>query len=273
LVFKGELVLWIVAVSGALGCVIGSIPAYYFGMYGGRPLVEKYGKYVLISHKDLNIWRENFKGIQYLHEDTGMRISGAIDDVWINPDTKELHIVDYKSTSKDDEIKELDQEWHEGYKRQMEVYQWLLRMNGFNVSSTGYWLYVTATQTQRAFDGALHFESNLISYEGDTRWITNVLHEIKSTLDAPGLPFSGDDCDVCRFTRERNRVVAGFANQDEQPPVCEDCNRVMSRAVYGMTAGPLGEGFVSMGCTVGFGSEEGFSDPDWVCKHCHNQSD
>ena len=55
LVFKGELVLWIVAVAGALGCVLGSIPAYYLGMYGGRPLVEKYGKYVLISHKDLNM--------------------------------------------------------------------------------------------------------------------------------------------------------------------------------------------------------------------------
>lgn len=54
LVFKGEMVLWMVALAGAVGCVVGSIPAYYLGMYGGRPLVEKYGKWVLISHKDLN---------------------------------------------------------------------------------------------------------------------------------------------------------------------------------------------------------------------------
>jgi membrane protein DedA with SNARE-associated domain len=54
LVFKGEMTLWGVALAGALGCVVGSIPAYYLGMYGGRPLVEKYGKWVLISHKDLN---------------------------------------------------------------------------------------------------------------------------------------------------------------------------------------------------------------------------
>ncbi|MEN9725413.1 MAG: hypothetical protein RLZZ98_922 [Pseudomonadota bacterium] len=54
LVFKGEMTLWGVALAGALGCVFGSIPAYYLGMYGGRPLVEKYGKWVLISHKDLN---------------------------------------------------------------------------------------------------------------------------------------------------------------------------------------------------------------------------
>jgi len=55
LVFKGEMLLWGVALAGALGCVLGSIPAYYVGMYGGRPLVEKYGKYVLISHRDLDM--------------------------------------------------------------------------------------------------------------------------------------------------------------------------------------------------------------------------
>jgi membrane protein DedA with SNARE-associated domain len=55
LVFKGELLLWAVALAGATGCVLGSIPAYYLGMYGGRPLVEKYGKWLLISHHDLTL--------------------------------------------------------------------------------------------------------------------------------------------------------------------------------------------------------------------------
>lgn len=63
LVFKGELTLWGVALAGAVGCVVGSIPAYYLGMYGGRPLVEKYGKWVLISHHDLILadrWFEKY---------------------------------------------------------------------------------------------------------------------------------------------------------------------------------------------------------------------
>ena len=55
LVSKGEMTLFGIALAGAIGCVVGSIPAYYLGMYGGRPLVEKYGKYVLISHKDLDM--------------------------------------------------------------------------------------------------------------------------------------------------------------------------------------------------------------------------
>lgn len=55
LVSKGEMTLFGIALAGAIGCVVGSIPAYYLGMLGGRPLVEKYGKYVLISHKDLDM--------------------------------------------------------------------------------------------------------------------------------------------------------------------------------------------------------------------------
>ena len=55
LVFKGELTLWLVALAGAVGCVIGSIPAYYVGMYGGRPLAEKYGKFILLSKNDLDM--------------------------------------------------------------------------------------------------------------------------------------------------------------------------------------------------------------------------
>lgn len=53
LVFKGQLVLWGVAVAGAVGCVLGSLLAYYVGSFGGRPLVQRYGRYLLISHHDL----------------------------------------------------------------------------------------------------------------------------------------------------------------------------------------------------------------------------
>jgi membrane protein DedA with SNARE-associated domain len=55
LVFRGEFGLVWVGLAGAFGCVVGSVPAYYLGLYGGRPLIEKYGKYVLVSHHDLDI--------------------------------------------------------------------------------------------------------------------------------------------------------------------------------------------------------------------------
>jgi membrane protein DedA with SNARE-associated domain len=58
LVSKSEMTLLGIALAGALGCVLGSIPAYYVGLYGGRPLADKYGKYVLLSKKDLD-WADN----------------------------------------------------------------------------------------------------------------------------------------------------------------------------------------------------------------------
>jgi membrane protein DedA with SNARE-associated domain len=55
LVYTGRFNLWLVGVAGAVGCVLGSLVAYYVGMYGGRPLIERYGRYVLISHHDLDL--------------------------------------------------------------------------------------------------------------------------------------------------------------------------------------------------------------------------
>jgi len=55
LVFKGTLTLWGVALAGALGCVLGSLVAYYVGLWGGRPLVLKYGRYLLISRHDVDL--------------------------------------------------------------------------------------------------------------------------------------------------------------------------------------------------------------------------
>ncbi len=61
LVFTGEMQLWLVALAGAVGCVLGSLVAYYVGAWGGRPLVEKYGKYILVSHHDLALADRWFK--------------------------------------------------------------------------------------------------------------------------------------------------------------------------------------------------------------------
>jgi membrane protein DedA with SNARE-associated domain len=55
LVYKGEFNLEWAAFAGAMGCVLGSIPAYYLGQYGGRPIIEKYGRYVLLSHRELDL--------------------------------------------------------------------------------------------------------------------------------------------------------------------------------------------------------------------------
>jgi RecB family exonuclease len=155
-------------------------------------------------HKDLNKWRENFVGVQYTHPQTNFIITGAVDDIWINPHD-ELIVVDYKATSKDTEVN-IDAAWQDSYKRQMEIYQWLLRKNSFTVSDTGYFVYCNARKDARAFDGKLEFDIKLIPYTGNDGWIEDVLEDIKTTLDSDALPAPSVDCEYCAY-REAARKV------------------------------------------------------------------
>ncbi len=75
-------------------------------------------------------------------------------------------VVDYKATSSE-EKPTLDAEYRQSYKRQMEVYQWLLRQNGYKVSNTGYFVYANGRKDLAAFDGKLEFDVDLLSYTGE----------------------------------------------------------------------------------------------------------
>lgn len=168
-----------------------------------HPLIEKYGVDAMpIPHKDLNKWRHNFTGVQYLHEPTNFLIYGAIDDLWQNS-KGEYIVVDYKATSKREEITELNQEWHAGYKRQMEIYQWLLRRNGYKVSDTGYFVYANGKSDAKAFDGKLEFDVTLIPYAGNDSWIEQTIFDIYKCLNSDKIPEAGASarggCDYCSY--------------------------------------------------------------------------
>lgn len=171
-----------------------------------HPLMEKYGvDAVPFQHDDMDVWRENFKGIEYHHKATGFTVSGAVDDIWVRPNG-ELIVVDYKSTSKDEEITALDQDWHDGYKRQMEVYQWLLRQKGFKVSDRGYFVYANASKDRKAFDGKLEFDVTLVPHEGNGSWIEATLKKIKTCLDSNEIPEVGAECDYCAYRKAARDV-------------------------------------------------------------------
>lgn len=170
-----------------------------------HPLMKRYGvDAVPFTHEDINLWRENFKGLEYVHAPTGFTVSGAVDDVWVNP-RNELIVVDYKSTSKDEEIVELGEAWHDGYKRQMEVYQWLLRQKGFAVSPRGYFVYANGKKDREAFDGKLEFDVTLIHHEGDDKWVEPTLVAIKKCLEGV-LPLPDETCDYCRYRTRANEL-------------------------------------------------------------------
>lgn len=164
-----------------------------------HPLIEKYGVDARpVAHEKLDDWRENFVGVQHLHQPTNLMIFGAIDDLWINS-KDEYIVVDYKSTSKDEQIVALDKDWHEGYKRQMEVYQWLLRRNGYKVSDTGYFVYCNGITDKQAFDAKLEFDITLIAYEGSDGWIEDTINKIYHCLRSNTIPEGNPECDYCAY--------------------------------------------------------------------------
>ena len=131
------------------------------------------------SHPELDIWRSNFKGVSFVHVETGFETFGAVDDLWIDLDTKEIIVVDYKATSKADAVS-LDAEWQIGYKRQMEFYQWLLRQRGLKVAKLGWFVYCNGIKDKAAFEGRLDFTISMLPYEGDDSWVEPTLRKIKA---------------------------------------------------------------------------------------------
>jgi CRISPR/Cas system-associated exonuclease Cas4 (RecB family) len=171
-----------------------------------HPLMDSYGiSAVPFQHKDLDIWRETFKGVEYFHEPTNFVVCGAVDDIWQN-DKGELIVVDYKATSKDAEVN-LDAEWQDGYKRQMEVYEWLLRQNGFEVSDTGYFVYCNGKRDREAFGGKLEFDVKLIPYTGSDKWIEGTLSEMKKCLDSDEIPKSSPNCEYCAYINSVKNAI------------------------------------------------------------------
>lgn len=168
-----------------------------------HPLMKAYGlDLVPFRHELMAEWRENFKGVRFLHQPTNFIITGAVDDLWVDGKGV-IYVVDYKSTSKTTEVN-LDAEWQLGYKRQLEVYQWLLRQNGFKVSDTGYFVYANGQTDREAFDGKLEFNIKIIAYAGDDAWVEKEIIRARQCLMGNKIPRAGADCDYCGYVEAVN---------------------------------------------------------------------
>jgi hypothetical protein len=166
-----------------------------------HPLMRQYGiDAIPLAHDRIDEWRDSLRrGVTYLVPGTNLLITGGVDDVWVNPQG-ELIIVDYKATSKAGDVS-LDADWQIGYKRQMEVYQWLFRRNGFKVSPTGYFVYCNGDAGKEAFNGKLEFDIKVIPYVGDDSWVGGSIADIQDCLNSDEMPAAGVDCDFCAYVK------------------------------------------------------------------------
>lgn len=173
-----------------------------------HPIQQQYGlDCIPAMHDKIDEWRENFKGVQHHHEPTNLVITGAIDDLWVNP-RGQYFVVDYKATAKKEPVTAIDQDWHIGYKRQMEIYQWLLRRNDLDVSNTGYFVYCTGNTEAPGFDARVEFDVHLIAYEGDDSWVEGTIEALHACLQADEVPRAGSNCDYCKYVAAVTEVSA-----------------------------------------------------------------
>ena len=160
-------------------------------------------------HEDLGKWRENFEGIRVLDENTNFEVFGAIDDVWINNEG-ELIVVDYKATSKTSEVS-IDADWQKSYKRQVEVYQWLLRKAGFKVSNDAYFVYTNARIDLESFGDMLEFRTKLLAHKGNDSWVEPTLMKMKECLEDKMPPVGkaamGGVCEFCEYAKSRTQLT------------------------------------------------------------------
>ena len=202
------------------------------------PLWQKYGLDHMIpfEHENLEKWTNsmhygtNDSYFNAIHEASNIKLGGGLDDVFLNQKTKQIHIVDYKSTAQgtrsplkyEPRPVSLDEPWKASYKRQMDMYVWVARMKGFDVSDIGYFVYVDAqhkdvcgmlidSDPARAW---MEFSAAIIPYQANISWIEPTLLDIRSFLEnqsscpehTPRDGYMG--CDLGRYAKEMMEAVS-----------------------------------------------------------------
>ena len=153
------------------------------------------------KHEKMNYWRDALRGgISFLDENTNLEIHGGIDDIWYDPEKKELVVVDYKAQSNSTPVQTdnyLSNIYHQNYKIQMDIYVHILRKMNFRVSDVAYFYVCNADRNYEKFDSKLNFTISLVPYKTNTIWIDQKIVEMKKTLDSENIPEINKNCEKC----------------------------------------------------------------------------
>ena len=99
-----------------------------------------------------------------------------------------------------EKLKAFDAPYLIGYKRQAEIYAWILSKLGVEIHQRSYFFYVNATLKQEIFDNKLDFEYALVPYDmRDFNWVEKTVVEIKNFLETNKIPAATADCELCKY--------------------------------------------------------------------------
>ena len=121
------------------------------------------------DHLEIDIWSIQLnRGLIHRYKDTGIILTGGVDNIWQDTITKQQIIVDYKSQSKNgrvDKKEYLEDSFHEDYKIQMDFYAYLLLGIGFSVYPKSYFLVCNAKRDEDEFNKTMRFDEYLVPYK------------------------------------------------------------------------------------------------------------
>ncbi|MDA8826180.1 PD-(D/E)XK nuclease family protein [Luminiphilus sp.] len=198
------------------------------------------GHLIPFEHEHLENWTnsmhfgQNETFFNADHPESNIRFGGGLDDVFLNTQTGQLHIVDYKSTAQgtrspnnyEKKPVSLDDPWKKAYKRQMDMYVWVLNNKGFDVSNTGYFVYVDAqhkdimgmlTDARDAGRAWMQFDASIIAYEADPSWVGQTLCDIKQFVTeqktCPAHTPKGDNYSGCDLGRYLDQTLTALGHK------------------------------------------------------------
>ena len=162
-------------------------------------------------HPKMKTWQNSFHGVSYNHP-TGVTVHGGIDDLWASGDPSnpsEYFVVDYKGTARDKPVTNPQSLLYDSYRRQMDIYLYLLKKNGLNMSNTTYFVYAIGRDWEPTFGNALKFDTIWLTYQADDSWVENSINEALACLKrSPNdVPASGPDCHMCRYRAAMAKIA------------------------------------------------------------------
>jgi len=164
------------------------------------PEIREYGLgngYKLFNDKaKLDIWRNALKGIQYKDKTSGILLRGAVDNLLAKG--KKLIVLDYKTRGYP-----LKEDTHEHYQTQMDIYNFLLRKNGYQTEDYSYLLFYYPREV--AETGEVLFDTRLIKMATSAERGRSVFKKAIEVLELKKAPKAADGCGFCGYVGKRGK--------------------------------------------------------------------
>jgi hypothetical protein len=146
----------------------------------------------------MDLWRNNFKGVRWRDAETGWTLFGAVDDLWQSA-AGQIMVADYKATAK--KVAPTAANLYPGYRRQAEIYQFLVEQQGFEVSDRAWFVYANGLADADSFEDVLRFQTVLLPHDGRRGWVLAAFRSAVALVEEGMVPPPGEECDHCRFAR------------------------------------------------------------------------